>query len=137
MRYEVGRDAALRLDPGATRLAVGLDFAIFALEHNIEVIQDGHLRDRRHWSRLFLRSGAQINWYQPHLGSDHERMQAGVFTSQSPAQTFAEKTSLQVEQTKGESGFSERQLRRFFTSGIGHDRAPEAAADVPRASMIM
>lgn len=44
MRYEVGRDAPLRLDPGATSLAVGLDFAIFTLEHNIKVIQNRHLR---------------------------------------------------------------------------------------------
>lgn len=40
VRYEVGRDTPLRLDPGAARLAVGLDFAILALEHNVEVIQD-------------------------------------------------------------------------------------------------
>lgn len=45
MRYEVGRDAALRLDPRAASLAVGLDFAIFTFEHNIKVIQDRHLRN--------------------------------------------------------------------------------------------
>lgn len=45
MRYEVGRDTPLRLDPGATRLAVGLDFAIFTFKHNIKVIQNRHLRN--------------------------------------------------------------------------------------------
>lgn len=48
MRDEVGRDAALRLDSRATRLAVGFDFAILALEHNIKVIQNRHLRNGRH-----------------------------------------------------------------------------------------
>ena len=45
MRYEVGRDTPLRLDPGATSLAVGLDLAIFTFEHNIKVIQNRHLRN--------------------------------------------------------------------------------------------
>ena len=40
MRYEVGRDTSLRLDPGATSLAVGLDLAILALEDYIKVIQN-------------------------------------------------------------------------------------------------
>lgn len=43
MRNEVGRDAPFRLDSGATRLTVGLDFAIFPFKHNIKVIQDGYL----------------------------------------------------------------------------------------------
>lgn len=45
MCYEVGRDAPFRLDPGATSLAVGLDFAIFTFKHNIKVIQNRHLRN--------------------------------------------------------------------------------------------
>lgn len=45
MRYEVGRDTSLRLDSGATSLAVGLNFAIFTFKHNIKVIQNGHLRN--------------------------------------------------------------------------------------------
>lgn len=45
MRYEVGRDTPLRLDPGTTSLAVGLDFAIFTFKHNIKVIQNRHLRN--------------------------------------------------------------------------------------------
>jgi len=43
VRYEVGRDAALRLDPGAARLALGLDLPIVALEDDVEVVQDRHL----------------------------------------------------------------------------------------------
>lgn len=38
MSNEVGRNAPFRLDSGATSLAVGLDFPIFALEHDVEVI---------------------------------------------------------------------------------------------------
>ncbi|CAB1424317.1 unnamed protein product [Pleuronectes platessa] len=58
-------------------------------------------------------------------------MQAGVFTPQSPAQTFAYKTSLPVERTKREPGSRSGCCGGFLTSGIGHDRATEAAADVP------
>lgn len=43
VRYEVGRDAPFRLDPGATSLTVGLDFPIFPFEHNVKVIQDRDL----------------------------------------------------------------------------------------------
>lgn len=43
MRYEVGRDAPFRLDPGATSLTVGLDFPIFPFEHNVKVIQNRDL----------------------------------------------------------------------------------------------
>lgn len=43
VRYEVGRDAPFRLDPGATSLTVGLDFSIFPFEHNVKVIQNRDL----------------------------------------------------------------------------------------------
>lgn len=43
VRYEVGRDAPFRLDPGATSLTVGLDFPIFPFEHNVKVIQNRDL----------------------------------------------------------------------------------------------
>lgn len=45
MCNEVGRNAPFRLDSGATSLTVGLDFTIFPLEHNIEIIQDRHFRN--------------------------------------------------------------------------------------------
>lgn len=43
MRYEVGRDAPLRLDSGATSLTVRLDFPIFTFKHNVKVIQNRDL----------------------------------------------------------------------------------------------
>lgn len=62
MRYEVGRDTPFRLDPGATSLAVGLDFAIFTFKHNIKVIQNRHLRNWRHWSPQSLCSEVKSTW---------------------------------------------------------------------------
>lgn len=89
MCNEVGGNTPFRLDSGATRLAIGLDFTIFSLKHNIEVIQNRHFRNRRHWSEQLLCSriksaGDLSPSREPHLASDHERRQAGVFTSQSP-----------------------------------------------------
>lgn len=91
MRYEVGRDTPLRLDSGATSLAVGLDFAIFPFKHNIKVIQNRHLRNWRHRSEQFLCSEVKSTCDQGRSESEvsiSPRLlswaQASVFTSRSP-----------------------------------------------------
>lgn len=96
MCNEVGRNAAFRLDSGATRLAVRLDLTIFTLKYDIEVIQDGYFRNWRHWSEQLLRSrvksaGDLSPRNPPHLAPDHKRKQADVFTSQSPDITLKKK----------------------------------------------
>lgn len=133
VRYEVGRDAPFRLDPGATSLTVGLDFPIFPFEHNVKVIQNRDLGNWRHWSRQFLRSGVKSTCNQGQSESEvsiSPRLwswaQAWVFTSQSLITHH--KCCSQLRRQKKNCISSRSCVAR--TSKIGHDQAAQSAADV-------
>ena len=146
MRYEVGRDAPLRLDPGATSLAVGLDFAIFTFKHNIKVIQNRHLRSWRHWSPAVPPLRSEINLRSRTIWVWGINITSPLIMSAGRSVYFPipDHTSRRGERER------ERERERDVaascadkrknlipsmscvarTSEIGHDQTTEAAADV-------
>lgn len=135
MRYEVGRDTPLRLDPGATSLAVGLNFAIFTFKHNIKVIQNRHLRNWRHWTQQFVCSEVKSTCDQGQSESEvsisprlFSWAQASVFTSQSMITHQKKKCCCQMRRQK--TNWIPSRSCVACTSEIGHNLATLAAADV-------
>ena len=80
MGDEVGCDTSFGLNPCATSLAVGFDFAIFPFKYDIKVIQNRYLRIWRHWIvqpfysevNRTLDRRSWIDSVSSHLASDHE-----------------------------------------------------------------
>lgn len=142
MRYEVGRDTPLRLDSGATSLAVGLDFAIFTFKHNIKVIQNRHLRNWRHWIPQWLCSEVKINlrsraiWVWGINLTSPLIMSAGRRVYFPNPRSHIKEMLLPVAQADKRAFYSKRESCVACTSEIGHNQATRCGCGCLETSII-